>query len=281
MFPIYFKRSKMKKNNEEKTLINQSQGSRPFLLAGLFIMCVIAVQLQSIALITVSVLFGAALYALGSGENKSFVWITVLFSAGFSLYLFVSTEIVLSIEPREWELFLKRASLLFIALPLWLAMGQPFPGFMRKVDWQAPFKLPFHQTTLKRFLWIAISINMLAFLPFIVQNGWPYVKSVWLLAIVFSIVNAALEEWIWRGLLLSRFSVLLGHRPALLVTSLGFGLQHYSLGFSWFICLAFAVGGLFYGLVTVQSRSLLPAVLWHFMINMLMVFAGLLELKSG
>ncbi len=271
----------MKKNNEEKTLINQSQGSRAFLLAGLFIMSIIAVQLQSNVLITVSVFFGASLYASGSGENKSFVWITVLFNAGFSLYLFVSTEIVSSIEPREWELFLKRASLLFIALPLWLAMGKPSPGILRTVDWQAPFKLPFHETTLKRFLWIALSINMVVFLPFIVQQGWPYAKSVWLLALVFSLVNAALEEWIWRGLLLSRFSVLLGHRPALLVTSLGFGLQHYSLGFSWFICLAFAVGGLFYGLVTVQSRSLLPAVLWHFIINMLMVFAGLLELKSG
>ena len=106
------------------------------------------------------------------------------------------------------------------------------------------------------------------FLPFITQNGWPYIKEALLLALVFPLTNAMLEEWIWRGLLLSRFSVLIGVRNALWVTS---------LGFSWPVCLAFALGGLFYGLITVQSKSLIPAAAWHLVINVLMVFAGLIE----
>ncbi len=191
--------------------------------------------------------------------------------------MFVSTELIGNTGPREWEIFLKRASLLFVVLPLWLLGGSAPAFFFQKPDWHAPFVLPFHRTTIKRFLLIALFSNVLVFLPFIMQNGWLYIKEAFVLALVFSLTNALLEEWIWRGLLLSRFSALIGVRTALWVTSLGFGLQHYSLGFSWPICFAFALGGLFYGLITVQSKSLVPAVIWHFCINVLMVFSGLIH----
>ncbi|WP_309146619.1 CPBP family intramembrane glutamic endopeptidase [Aneurinibacillus soli] len=93
---------------------------------------------------------------------------------------------------------------------------------------------------------------------------------------MFSITNATLEEFLWRGILLSRFSEQLGEKWAVIITSLGFGLQHYSLGFPWTTCITFSIGGFFYGGITVKSRSIIPALIWHVAFNFLMVFSGLI-----
>jgi membrane protease YdiL (CAAX protease family) len=113
-------------------------------------------------------------------------------------------------------------------------------------------------------------------MPFMIRNGWTYILEVWLLAIIFSITNAVFEEMIWRGTLLSRFSEQLGDKWSVIVTSLGFGLQHYSLGFSWGVCIAFSLGGLFFGGITIKSKSIVPGVIWHMSINALMVFSGII-----
>ncbi|WP_420818830.1 CPBP family intramembrane glutamic endopeptidase [Paraliobacillus sediminis] len=63
--------------------------------------------------------------------------------------------------------------------------------------------------------------------------------------IIFSILNGTLEEMIWRGFLLSNFSENFGNRWAIVLTSIGFGLQHYYLGFFWISCLAFSIGVFF------------------------------------
>lgn len=113
-------------------------------------------------------------------------------------------------------------------------------------------------------------------MPFIVRNGWLFIQDVWLLAIIFSITNAIFEEVIWRGVLLNRFAEQLGDKWAVVISSLGFGLQHYSLGFPWSVCIAFSLGGLFYGGITVKSGSIIPSLVWHVVFNILMVFSGLI-----
>ncbi|GAV13379.1 abortive infection protein [Paenibacillus sp. NAIST15-1] len=100
-------------------------------------------------------------------------------------------------------------------------------------------------------------------------------QEIWLFALAFSFINV-LEEIIWRGVLLSRFSEQLGDKWAVIVTSAGFGLQHYSLGFPWGVCIAFALGGLYLGGITIKSNSLIPVVVWHTWMNVLMIFSGLL-----
>lgn len=53
-----------------------------------------------------------------------------------------------------------------------------------------------------------------------------------LFALLFSLINGVLEEYIWQGILLRQFSNQLGEKCAIVLTSIGFGLQHYSLSFS-------------------------------------------------
>ncbi|WP_261807917.1 CPBP family intramembrane glutamic endopeptidase [Paenibacillus sp. N3.4] len=186
-------------------------------------------------------------------------------------------------NPKELHIILNRLSLIFIMIPLItlsLIYKIPFMRYWKKPQWNELIGIPFiwsgfRQSKVKYFLLIALTINLFAFMPFIIRNGWTYIHEVWLLAIILSITNV-IEEMIWRGTLLSRFSEQLGDKWAVIVTSLGFGLQHYSLGFSWGVCIAYSLGGLFFGGITIKSKSIVPTVIWHMSINALMVFSGLI-----
>ncbi|WP_258365610.1 CPBP family intramembrane glutamic endopeptidase [Aneurinibacillus soli] len=166
-------------------------------------------------------------------------------------------------------------------LGLSLLYKSPLLHYWNKPKWNEMIHFPltwsgFHQVKIKYFLLIALAINIVTFTPFMIRNGWGFIQDIWLVAIIFSITNAVFEEFIWRGVLLSRFSEQLGDKWAVIITSLGFGLQHYSLGFSWAMCITFSIGGFFYGGVTVQSKSIIPALIWHITFNFLMVFSGLI-----
>jgi membrane protease YdiL (CAAX protease family) len=69
---------------------------------------------------------------------------------------------------------------------------------------------------------IAMIINLIALMPFIVNNGWAYIQEIWRFMIIFSIINSVLEKIIRRGMLLSRFSEHFGNRWAVMITSIGF-----------------------------------------------------------
>jgi uncharacterized protein len=215
---------------------------------------------------------------------RLFILTNILFGIGFFIYLYVTSHWILNFQSRESHIFFNRLSLLFILIPLFalsLFYKFPFVRYWEKPQWNELICFPFiwsgfHQTKVKFFLLIALTINVFTFMPFVIRNGWSLIQEVWLLTIIFSITNAVLEEVIWRGTLLSRFSEQLGEKWAVVITSLGFGLQHYSLGFPWSICIAFSLGGLFYGGITIKSRSIVPSIIWHMTLNILMVLSGLI-----
>lgn len=214
---------------------------------------------------------------------KGYVGTCIAFGIGFYLYWAVNSHWILTQNPDKLHMLLNRFSLIVIIIPLLvLSLIQKIP-FMRnwqKPQWDTLVGVPFiwvglRQTKLKYFLLIAILINFVSFLPFIVHQGWAHIQAVWLYAIIFAVANVS-EEIIWRGALLSRFSEHFGDKWAVVLTSVGFGLQHYTLGFSWGICMAYAIGGVFFGGITLKAKSILPAVIWHMTINVLMIWSGFL-----
>ncbi|WNS78133.1 CPBP family intramembrane glutamic endopeptidase [Domibacillus sp. DTU_2020_1001157_1_SI_ALB_TIR_016] len=213
---------------------------------------------------------------------KRFIITTLLFGIGFFAYLTAASYGDAQFQSRELQLFFNRGSLVFILIPLFcysFFTHSPFIKYTKKPKWQELIHFPFiwsgfHQTSVKVFLMIALVINTASLVPFILRNGWTYFEEIWLLMTIFSITNSLLEELIWRGALLSRFSEQLGEQWAVIITSIGFGLQHYSLGIPWAVCIAFSIGGVFYGGITVKSGSMIPAMVWHFVLNILMVSSG-------
>lgn len=214
---------------------------------------------------------------------RSMIATTIWFGIGFFAYLYVNTRWIIDLHPKELHIFVHRLSLIFILIPFVLSTlinKVPFMRYGNKPQWNEPVGVPliwtgYTRTKVADFLTIAMVINVLAFMPLMFRSGWTYIQEVWVLAVIFAVTNAVLEELVWRGVLLSRLSEPLGEKGAVLVTSIGFGLQHYSLGFSWGTCIAFSVGGFYFGGITVQSRSIVPSVIWHMSINAFMVFSAM------
>ncbi|WP_231603483.1 CPBP family intramembrane glutamic endopeptidase [Bacillus sp. FJAT-27231] len=248
----------------------------------LFVLLIVSLQTKSYFLICLWILCSIFLFIYFNKSIRLFVITNILFGIGFFMYLYINSHWVIHIEAKELNIFLNRFSLVIIltllAIPA-LFSRSPFIKYWRKAEWNGFIHFPFiwsgfHQAKVKFFLLIAIIVNVLIFTPFIVLNGWSFIREIWFLAIVFSTTNALLEELIWRGALLSRFSEQFGEKWAVVITSLGFGLQHYSLGFPWLVCIAFSIGGMFYGGMTIKSKSIIPSVVWHIVLNILMVLSG-------
>ncbi|MFC0190050.1 lysostaphin resistance A-like protein [Fictibacillus aquaticus] len=250
----------------------------------LFITLIIILQLNSYLLLGVWTLLSIMLYFTKLKPVKDFIVTSLLFGIGFGLYLYISAHWIEQIDSKIGYVFYSRLSLALILIPLFaqsFLQKSSFILFWKKPLWNEKIVAPFiwfgpHLIRVRWFLLIALTINIVSFVPFIGMRGWDFVQGVLLLAAVFSLVNGVLEELIWRGAILSRFLEQFGEKWAVLLTSLGFGLQHYSLGFSWIVCAAFAAGGFFYGAITIKSKSILPAIIWHVTLNILMVFSGLI-----
>ncbi|MBY0120516.1 hypothetical protein [Bacillus sp. S/N-304-OC-R1] len=52
---------------------------------------------------------------------------------------------------------------------------------------------------------------------------------------------------------------------------------YMALGYSLEACFCFAVGGIFYAGITIRSGSIIPAVIWHFILNDLMILSGIIS----
>ncbi|RLL40638.1 CPBP family intramembrane metalloprotease [Oceanobacillus piezotolerans] len=248
----------------------------------LFTTLLLIIQTEIYPLLTVWAI--AAGFRFIDKSMRMFIVTTLVFGFGFFLYGYINTHWIADIKPDEIRIILNRLSLIVILVLLIvisLIYRLPIMHYWQKPKWDEPIHIPFiwagfRQTKVSSFLYKAMLINLIVFVPFIVNLSWSFFQEIWWFIIIFSILNAALEEYIWRGVLLSRFTESLGSRWAVVTTSIGFGLQHYSLGFSWISCLAFSVGGFFFGALTVQSRSIVPAVIWHILFNGLMVLSGVI-----
>jgi uncharacterized protein len=247
----------------------------------LFASLLILIQTDNYLLLSIWGIFTIFLYIKSDQSGRFFVVTNVLFGIGFYTYLYVNTHLFQEVQLRELNILFDRLSLVLILIPLLMFYRTPFIRYLKKPKWDNIIQFPFiwsgsHHVKIISFLLIALTINVLAMLPFILFNGWSFIQEVFVIAVIFSFTNAILEEFIWRGALLSRFSEQLGEKWAIVITSLGFGLQHYSLGFPWLICIAFSFGGFFYGVITIKSESIIPSIIWHIILNFLMVFSGLI-----
>lgn len=263
--------------------IQTSMDYLKILASVIFVILVIGIQTTDLPVLFAFGLLALLLYILGRNYRTYLVTI-IVFGLGFFVFLYLTKNITSHIEADQTRIIINRLLLLLPIIPLVVlsfVQRVPMLRFGWHPQWKEGIKFPFlwygfHSTRVWVFLLIAMGVNVLVFLPLIIQKDLSWLQSIFMFALLFSLVNSFLEEFIWRGILLSRFTEQLGEKWAVALTSLGFGLQHYSLGFSWGVSLLFAIGGFFFAGVTVKSRSITPALIWHFILNMLMVLGGVI-----
>jgi len=125
-----------------------------------------------------------------------------------------------------------------------------------------------------RFFMFGLIGSATIFVPLLFVEDISYTKSFVIYGIVFSVINAILEALLWRGIMLSHLKSNLSTFSAVFITSIRFGLLHISIGIPVIMSLLFSFGGLFYAFVVLKTKSIYPAIVFHFIINLGMVFNG-------
>lgn len=101
----------------------------------------------------------------------------------------------------------------------------------------------------------------------VVANILESAPNIWAILAVFALAPAIFEELAFRGFILSGFESMRNKWQAVVLTSLAFGIAHGVLQQSM---ITFAVG-LVLGLIAVQTRSIIPCILFHLTHNSLAV----------
>ncbi|MCM3783463.1 CPBP family intramembrane metalloprotease [Neobacillus mesonae] len=249
------------------------------LSAVLFIFSIIILQYLSwsIALVYAAALF--LIMRLFSRLSKEWLYLILAFSFGYSVWALLSELIYRLDLSEEWKIILSRSGLIGFIVPFiflqrheknYLSIGSFRSTIYFPLIWKGLVKDP-----MWRFLLVGIII-ITAIFSFIIDFAAEDLLTLTLYGLLFSAVNSILEEILWRGMILSKAVSLLGPVYGLCIASLGFGLYHYSIGFSWFICILFAVGGLVFGGMTIRAKGILPSIILHFVMNMMFCLSGII-----
>ncbi|AJY76935.1 CPBP family intramembrane glutamic endopeptidase [Paenibacillus beijingensis] len=219
--------------------------------------------------------------------NKSFrthnIYITcMMYINGFWISDYLSSVVLDSALSTEWRVILSRMSLIGFILPFfimnklnrteinYLSVGSFRNTIYFPFIWKGLFKDP-----IWRFLIISSSIIIISF-SFVIDFNQPDLILLLMCAVMFSVVNSILEEILWRGYILSRIVSHFGEKYGLIITSVGFGFYHYSLGIPWLVCALFSIFGMIMGGVAIRAQGLLPTIMMHFLMNIMFVLIGII-----
>ncbi|PFG03527.1 CPBP family intramembrane glutamic endopeptidase [Bacillus sp. es.034] len=217
-------------------------------------------------------MLGFLILYLSGKNNRSVASLFLFFLIGFLLFQWATGWINRWNISKETNILLNRSFLIFILFALavsqWIAK-EKIRFYMRFPDWSKRISMPSHTIPLPLFLMIGLAGSSTIFIPLIWSEGFS--ESLFLFAIGFTILNATLEELIWRGVMLSSLIRNTSVIYAVTVTSIGFGLLHLSIGIPLLLSLLFSFGGLFYSIVVLKTDSIYPSIAFHMVINMGMV----------
>ncbi|MFS0869153.1 CPBP family intramembrane glutamic endopeptidase [Paenibacillus xylanilyticus] len=188
--------------------------------------------------------------------------------------------------PDEVRIIVSRFSVIAYVLPfLVISPRSVFPSEILRVgNFRASISFPFiwrgKADPLWRFLIIFAVIMALGTFYFIFSylNDLERneLKLLLYYGLIFSLVNSILEEWVWRGVALHQYVQWSGNVYGLIVTSLLFGMSHYDLGFSVWVCIAFAIGGFFMGGVAIRSKGIVASIVMHVYMNLIFTMTGMI-----
>lgn len=254
-----------------------------FLLALLFFASIILISFS--LWIWVGIILGINLVICIVDKSNRMLSVKILFFIiGFSAYRFVGIELKEEVVKQEYRILLDRLLLVFIIASLWLSsiiFKQQFFVCFKKPEWENRVYFPyiwrgFHSLSVFQYLVISVTSSAMVFIPFILMQGINLTYSMILFSVTFSIINGFFEEIIWRGAWLGGLKERYGIAYAVFISSIGFGLQHMSIGIPVVISILFSVGGFFFSVAVLKSNSIYPSIVWHCLMNLGMVYCGMI-----
>lgn len=204
-----------------------------------------------------------------------------IFLIGLAFYKSALSYFKLSGISNTEFILLHRISLLLILIPLVIfvlithhrqslcSIFLRFPNFKEHI-----MMFPRHTLSIRTFLFLGILGSCSVFIPLLFDARLELTSGLILFSLFFSLVNATIEELLYRGAMLTFLKDIVSTRYAIVVTGLSFGLLHLTLGISLVFTVLFSIGGLYYAWVVIKSNSIYPTICFHFVINVGMVWNG-------
>jgi uncharacterized protein len=246
------------------------------IIAALFFLGIISISYVQ-GVLSLFVFIGFVILLLVKKEKRFVTSLLLSFLIGFVLFSLSNEFIGTMSISKELKIIFNRLSLVFIIIGIvfnHFFFKKKVSWYNQKADWKNPIVLPFHKVDIFWFWLIGIVVNIVIYSFFIIQRDIEFTQSLVLFGLFFSLINAVFEEVIWRGMLLSRLKEHTSTWYAIAVTSIGFGLLHLSIGFSLPLSLLISLAGVIYALITLKTNSIYPGIVFHFVINIGMVFSG-------
>ena len=236
-------------------------------------------------MIAFAILIGFILYlAIFTNQKRIFSWVMLAYLIGYLFSLYGDRLVEELSFPISTKMILNR-TILIIPILFIIYVTKKFKEKINhygiKPDWKEKIYFPFiwrgfHSLSIKQFLLLAISLNFIAFFPFMLKTNLYFQFSFFSFLFLFSFINGLLEEILWRGILLTRMVELAGEKAAILFSGMAFGFSHLAFGYSYLTCIGFTIGGIFYAGLVIRSGSIIPAIIWHFAFNIFMILSGLI-----
>jgi len=243
------------------------------LLALLFFSGIIAIAFQH-GFFSLIVCIGFVSLLFFHKKRRFLTALLLSFLIGFALFMLANHYVGMLVISAELKIILNRLFLTFILISISVThffYNRKLFWYNNKPDWTNPIILPFHHVNTLTFWLIGLAVNLVIYSVFIFQKD---LEDVLLFCLGFSLINAVLEEVIWRGVMLSALKESTTTEYAVLVTSVGFGLLHLAIGFSMLLSLSISIAGVIYAIFTLKTNSIYPSLLFHFIINIGMVYSG-------
>lgn len=236
---------------------------------------------RSYVIFSIPILFTVRWYSI---QHRNFLTLSIFYIlgsyCGIELQEFLRNNLLEETKiQKNYIVILDRLALIIYILPfmlLWfITKHRPkyltLGSFKNKI--QSPFIWYGFTESISRAIISVILVNLIIYSFFFDIN---ILEKYIYLGVLFSLINAVLEEVFWRGLLLSYFSNIFGEKYAILIVSCAFGMYHLSLNINTLLCFIFIIFGILLGGITVKAQGILPAILLHFIMNIFMVLYGVI-----
>lgn len=200
-------------------------------------------------------------------ENRLFSWIFLSFFGG-NLIRFYLDKFLEGIELNPYYVLI--GSQLLTIIPI-LSVCYVIKAFNREI-------MSFWQIPSKRMLSFTLIPFPLVFIMITITHGGPNFLQGFLSLLLFAGVHATLQEFIWRGILLTQMIKITNIKYGILITSLAFGINSTLLGFSTMIFISYFLLGLLLGYLTIRTKSIVPAIIAHILALCILFLTGILQI---
>lgn len=203
-----------------------------------------------------------------SEKNRIVLWISIAFLFGHLFYMYANKFVDVADVSLPAKILLNRLLLICILIPISIIYYSFIKEKPIMLMYDRPVKID------KRVKLVLVLLFSLPVLIILVNK--PITLQLLTYGLLFCFTHAALQELIWRGILLRAFTVQTTKKIAIFTSGIGFGITQSTVGFQFYSCILFCILGSFLAWLTIKTGNLVPSFLLFFYLSFLLVLTGVI-----